>query len=47
MLCKLCHKGVHALIPEEKDLAESFNTKELLLANEAVAKHVAWARKQK
>lgn len=47
MLCKLCHKGIHALIPEEKTLAESFNTKDLLLANAALAKHVAWARKQK
>lgn len=47
MLCKACHNGIHDLIPSEKELAEFYNTKELLLANEAVAKHVEWARKQK
>jgi hypothetical protein len=47
MLCKLCHNGIHDLIPDEKELAESYNTKELLLANEAVVKHIAWVKKQK
>ena len=47
MLCKLCHAGIHDLIPDEKDLAEKYNTRELLLKNEAVRKHVAWVRKQK
>jgi hypothetical protein len=47
MLCKLCHKGVHELIPDEKDLAESFNTKEALLADPRILEHVKWVRKQK
>lgn len=47
MICKLCHNGIHDLIPDEKELAESFNTKELLLADERIAKHVQWVRKQK
>jgi hypothetical protein len=47
MLCKLCHDGIHDLIPDEKKLAESYNTKDLLMANEGIQKHVAWARKQK
>lgn len=46
MVCKICHKGIHDLIPE-KTLAESYTTKELLLGNEQIVKHVAWARKQK
>lgn len=46
-LCKLCHDGIHDLIPSEKELAESFNTKELLLENEAIVKHIAWVKKQK
>lgn len=46
-LCKLCHSGIHMIIPNEKLLAESYYTKELLLAHEGVARHVAWARKQK
>lgn len=45
-LCKECHSGIHDLLTE-KELGESYNTKELLLAHEGVAKHVAWARKQK
>jgi hypothetical protein len=47
MLCKECHAGIHDLIPDEKELAEKYNTKELLLGNEAVRKHIAWVRKQK
>jgi hypothetical protein len=47
MLCKACHGGIHDLIPDEKELAEKYNTRELLLENDAVRKHVAWVRKQK
>jgi len=47
MLCKLCHDGIHDIIPSEKTLAESYNTKELLMAHEGIIKHVAWATKQK
>lgn len=47
MICKLCHDGIHDLIPNEKELAEKYHTKELLLANEAIKKHITWVRKQK
>jgi hypothetical protein len=47
MICKECHHGIHDLIPEEKDLAEKYYTRELLLENEAIRKHIAWVRKQK
>lgn len=46
-LCKLCHDGIHDIIPDEKELAESYNTKELLLEHEGIAKHVKWVAKQK
>jgi hypothetical protein len=46
-LCSLCHSGIHDLIPNEVELAESYNTRELLLAHEGIARHVAWAAKQK
>ena len=46
-LCKLCHSGIHTIIPNEKSLAESYYTKELLLSHEGIARHVAWVRKQK
>jgi hypothetical protein len=47
MICKECHHGIHDLIPNEKELADKYHTKELLLANHAIRKHIAWAKKQK
>jgi hypothetical protein len=45
-LCKLCHHGLHDIF-SEKELAWTYNTRELLLSDERVQKHVRWARKQK
>ena len=45
--CKECHDGIHDLVPDEKQLADKFNTKELLLEDERLAKHIEWVRKQK
>lgn len=45
-LCKLCHDGIHDLY-DEKTLANDFNTRELLLEDESIRRHVAWVRKQK
>ena len=47
LICRLCHDGIHDLFPDEKQLAEHFNTKELLLADARLRKHIAWVRKQK
>jgi len=46
-LCKLCHDGIHDLIPNEKELADKYNTKELLLEHPGLIKHIAWVKKQK
>ncbi len=46
-LCRECHSGIHDLIPDEKVLGWSYNTKEQLLAHEAISKHVEWVKKQK
>lgn len=46
-LCRLCHRGIHRIIPDEKELARDYNTREALLAHEAIAKHVSWVRKQR
>jgi hypothetical protein len=46
-LCRLCHKGVHQIFPDEKELSRSYNTKELLLAHEKIRQHIKWARKQR
>jgi hypothetical protein len=45
-ICKDCHSGIHDLLTE-KQLGETYNTKEQLLAHEGIAKHVAWVKKQK
>jgi hypothetical protein len=45
-ICRLCHFGIHDLI-SERELAETFATKEALLAHPAIAKHIAWVKKQK
>lgn len=46
-ICRLCHNGIHDIISNEIELAESYTTKELLLAHEGIARHVAWVAKQK
>jgi len=46
-LCKLCHSGIHTITPNEKTLAESYYTRELLLEHEAIVRHIRWVRKQK
>lgn len=46
-ICRKCHKGIHRIIPDEKELARDFNTKDALLADERIAKHVAWVAKQR
>ncbi len=45
-ICRLCHSGIHDLI-SERELAESFTTKDALLAHPGIRKHVAWVKKQK
>ena len=45
-VCARCHKGLHRL-HDEMTLGRDLNTLEALVADPAVAKHVAWVRKQK
>ena len=47
LICRKCHSGIHDLIPDEKVLAETYNTVESLLAHEGIARHVAWVKKQR
>lgn len=46
-ICRKCHGGIHRLIPDEKELARDFSTKELLLADERITKHIKWVAKQR
>lgn len=45
-LCRLCHDGIHDLIPE-KELAAEYATKDSLLQHPGLLRHIAWVRKQK
>lgn len=45
-ICRTCHTGIHALY-DEMTLARQFNTVELLRQDDELAKHFAWAAKQK
>jgi len=46
-VCRKCHKGIHRIVPDEKELARDFNTKEALLKDERIARHVAWVARQR
>lgn len=45
-LCQPCHRQVHTLVPDEKELGRLYNTPQALLAHEGVAKFIAWRRKR-
>jgi hypothetical protein len=45
-ICRLCHSGIHDLL-SARELAEKFTTREALLEHPAVARHIAWVKKQK
>lgn len=46
-LCRDCHRAVHRLVPDEKELGRDLNTLEALREDERIASYLAWARKQK
>ena len=43
-VCRPCHLAIHNLIPSEKELGRHFNTREKLLAHEAIRRFVAWKK---
>jgi len=45
-MCQPCHRAMHQFF-SEKELAAKYYTIEKLLANEKIAKHVNWVKKQK
>jgi hypothetical protein len=45
MLCKACHKTVHATL-SEKELERQYNTLADLAARPEIARFVQWVRKQ-
>ena len=43
-VCKSCHKAIHDLVPNEKELGRHYNTLEKLLAHPKIGKYVQWKR---
>ncbi len=46
-VCRDCHRAIHRLEPDEKELGRNVNTVEALLAHTEIGKFVRWVRKQK
>ena len=46
-VCRDCHRAVHTLEPDEKELGRNYNTVELLTANPMISRYLTWIRKQK
>ncbi len=46
-VCRDCHKAIHRLIPDEKELGRSYNTLEGLRSHEEISKFLTWVRRQK
>lgn len=45
--CADCHRAVHDLLPDEKELADKYYTIELLREHPGIARFLQWVRKQK
>ncbi len=46
-VCRACHSAIHRFIPNHKELARHYNTKEALLSHDELAHFITWVRKQK
>jgi hypothetical protein len=46
-VCRDCHRAIHDLIPDEKELGRDYHSLKKLRAHEGLAKYLAWVRKQK
>ena len=47
MVCRPCHNVIHRCVPDEKELAAVYATREDLLANECIVKQVAYLARQR
>ncbi len=45
-VCRQCHRAIHDLVPDEKELGRHCNTLEKLISHPAIARYVAWKRKR-
>ena len=45
-VCRSCHRTVHDMIPDEKELGRHFNTREKLLSHPMIQRFVAWKQER-
>ena len=45
-VCKQCHRAIHDLIPDEKELGKEYNTQEKLALHPKVAGYLQWKRRK-
>ena len=46
-VCSDCHRAIHDLVPDEKDLGRHFNTLDALQTHPEIGKYLAWIKKRK
>lgn len=46
-LCRDCHREIHRLVPDEKELGRSLNTVDSLLSHPQIGRFVDWVKKRK
>lgn len=45
-VCRPCHRAIHDLVPEEKDLGRHYNTVEKLRLHPQIAGYLQWKRQR-
>ena len=45
-VCRQCHRAIHDLVPDEKELGRHYNTAKKLLGHPEVARYVEWKRRR-
>ncbi|MDH3718428.1 MAG: hypothetical protein OES79_09945 [Planctomycetota bacterium] len=46
-VCRDCHRAIHQLIPDEKELGRRYNTLDQLAAHPGMQRFLVWVKKQK
>ena len=46
-ICRVCHDGIHIHVPDLRELARSYPSRDALLAHPGIAAHVRYARKRR
>lgn len=44
-VCRSCHRAIHNIIPDAKELGREYNALEKLKAHPKIASHIEWRKK--